>query len=99
MARKRASGGGRRPRGEHFGNSEALSMRITPEIRASLEAARATAEKRAGRPRSLTQEAQSRLDWSFQVDAKRTRDKDRRHIHALTEAIELVIERIEGVTG
>jgi hypothetical protein len=73
-------------------------MRVTPAIRADLEAACEREGKQSGRRRSLAQEVQSRLDWSFQVDKERQHDSARRHIHALTEAIALVTERIETIT-
>jgi len=93
MVRRRAPGGGRKPAGDFSGNSAALTMRITTATRESLEAAC----KKSGR--SLGQEAQTRLDWSFAEDRKRRLDDRRRHVRVLSEAISLVTEYIERATG
>jgi hypothetical protein len=59
MKRKRAPGGGRKPKGPIKGKSAALSTRITPELRQLLD----DAAEEAGR--SLSQEVELRLRASF----------------------------------
>lgn len=61
--RKRAPGGGRKPKGEIAGKSALLSTRIRPDTRAMLK----RAAKEAGR--SVSQEAELRLIRSFASDA------------------------------
>jgi len=90
MARKRAPGGGRKPRGEFKNKSRTLTTRITAATRTALE----RAAKKSGR--SLSQEIESRLDISI----RRDRDRDHhRHIRALAQAIAFVTERVERATG
>ena len=67
MAKKRATGGGRKPQGDISGKSAVFTTRITPETRRMLE----MAAKANGR--SLSQEVEMRLTGSF--DAKGEQDK------------------------
>ena len=64
--RKRAPGGGMKPRGEFSALSSPLSIRMPDAMRAELEASR-------GR-RSLSQELLRRLQKSFNQDRERSRD-------------------------
>jgi hypothetical protein len=59
MPRKRAPGGGRKPKGEFAGLSSPFSMRLTPDLRKKLDSSRRE------RGRSLAQEIMSRLNRSF----------------------------------
>jgi predicted HicB family RNase H-like nuclease len=59
MTAKRAPGGGRKPQGEFKGKASMLCTRITPETRMALE----MAAKESGR--SLSQEVEIRLEYSF----------------------------------
>jgi hypothetical protein len=89
MARKRAPGAGRKPRGEFRGKSATLATRITPGTRAALD----RAARKSGR--SLSQEVESRLDLSI----RRDRNSDRgNHIRALGETVMLVVGCIERAT-
>jgi hypothetical protein len=90
MARKRAPGAGRKPRGEFQGKSEVLTTRITPETRAALDRAAAKGE------RSLSQEVEHGLSWYLSV-LKRTPERGD-HIRALGEAVMLVAQYIERAT-
>jgi hypothetical protein len=88
MVRKRKPGAGRPPRGEFTDKRAALMTRITPKTRAALERAAA----KSGR--SLSQEAEFRLDGSFA--------SERRHrpgLRALALAITMVAEYVERATG
>ena len=88
MAKKRAPGAGRKPRGEFKGKSATLTTRITPETRAALD----RAAQKGGR--SLSQEVEHRLYLSI------TRDRDhQRHIRALARAIALLTQQVERATG
>jgi len=89
MAKKRAPGAGRKPRGEFQGKSAVLTTRITPETRTDLD----RAAKRSGR--SLSQEVEVRLRSS--IEKVRSIDRSR-HIRALGEAVMLVARYIERAT-
>ena len=89
MAKKRAPGGGRKPRGEFSLKTSTITTRITPGTRAALE--RAT--EKTGR--SLSQEIEHRLDCSIRRDYEHNRD---RHIRALAEAIAILTHRVERAT-
>ena len=90
MAKKRAPGAGRKPRGEFRGKTATLTTRITPETRAALD----RAAQKSGR--SLSQEVEHRLDLSI----RRDRDLNhQRHIRALAEAIALLTQQVERATG
>jgi len=88
MARERAPGGGRKPRGPLKGKSRMLTTRITSEIRAALE----DAARESGT--SLSQEVELRLRDSLKREHKRPPD-----VLALAEAIAQVIEKIQQRTG
>jgi hypothetical protein len=88
MAPRRASGGGRKPRGEFRGKSAVLTTRITQETRDALESAAAASRK------SLSQEIESRLRESLTPDDPRAR-----HIKAIGELTKLAAEEIERLTG
>jgi hypothetical protein len=66
--RKRAAGGGAKPRGEVGGLTSVISVRMPKEMRENLK----RAAKRSGR--SITQELLSRLKESFVQDRKNYRD-------------------------
>src|SRR5277367_3899818 len=89
MARKRAPGAGRKPRGEYPGKTETLTTRIRPETRKGLERAAAKHD------RSLSQEVEYGLRF-YLSGLKRDRG---RHIRALGEIVELLAQRIESKTG
>jgi hypothetical protein len=90
MARKRAPGGGRKPRGEFHGKAATLTTRITAWTREALDRA---AEKN---DRSLSQEVERRLRDSIRNDLSRDR---RPHVRALGEAFMLMILGVERRTG
>jgi hypothetical protein len=89
--KRRAPGAGRKPQGKFKGNYAVLNLRVTPEVRTALERA---IEKNGS---SLSQEAQRRLDSSFEED-RRAR-KQRPDLRALTAAITMLTEHIERKTG
>jgi hypothetical protein len=88
MARKRAPGAGRKPRGEFKGKSATLTTRIMPETRAAMQ----RAAQKSGR--SLSQEVERRLNDSVLNDRNRRSD-----VRALVEAIAIVSEKVEIATG
>lgn len=88
MAKKRAPGAGRKPRGEFKGKSATLTTRITPETRAAME----RAAQKSGR--SLSQEVERRLNDSVRNERNRRSD-----VRALAEAIAIVTEKVELATG
>jgi hypothetical protein len=92
MAKKRAPGAGRKPRGEFQGKTAVLTTRITPETRAALERA---ASK--GKKRSLSQEVEYGLRM-YLLWLQRDRERVK-HIRALGEAVMLVAQYIERATG
>jgi predicted transcriptional regulator len=87
-AKKRAPGGGRKPRGPFKGKTATLTTRITPEIRAALDSA---AEKSR---LSLSQEVERRLDFSLLRERNRAPD-----VLALAEAIAQFTEKVQEATG
>jgi hypothetical protein len=88
MAKKRAPGAGRKPRGEFKGKSATLTTRITPETRAAMGRA---AQKNG---RSLSQEVERRL-----YDSVRNERNRRSDVRALAEVIAIVAEKVEIATG
>jgi hypothetical protein len=88
MARKRAPGAGRKPRGPFKGKTVTLTTRITPETRAAME----RAATKSGL--SLSQEVERRLDASVSVERNRMPD-----VRALAEAVALVTENVQEDTG
>jgi len=89
--KRRAPGAGRKPQGKFKGNYAVLNLRVTPDVRSGLE----RAAKQSGA--SLSQEAQRRLDNSFEED-RRAR-KRRPDLRALTVAITMLAEHVERATG
>ena len=87
MARKRAPGAGRKPRGEFRGKSATLATRITPSTRMALD----RAARKSGR--SLSQEVEVRLNLSLR------KGDHGNHIRALGEAIMLLTQCVERATG
>jgi hypothetical protein len=91
MARKRAPGAGRKPRGEYPGKTETFTTRIRPEVKKGLERAAAKHE------RSLSQEVEFGL--RFYLSGLKPSSLDRgSHIRALGEAVMLVAQCIERAT-
>jgi len=88
MPQARASGGGRKPRGEFRGNTKILTVRVRPELRTELE----RLAKR--HHRSLSQEIQRGLD-----DHVVRYIHPRPHIGALMHAIALLVGEVERATG
>ena len=88
MAKKRAPGAGRKPRGEFKGKSATLTTRIMPETRAAME----RAAQKSGR--SLSQEVERRLNDSVRNERNRRSD-----VRALAEAVAMVAEQVEKATG
>src|SRR6516165_1140950 len=88
MAKKRAPGAGRKPRGEFKGKSATLTTRITPKTRTAME----RAAQKSGR--SLSQEVERRLNDSVRNERNRRSD-----VRALAEAIAIVAEKVEIATG
>jgi hypothetical protein len=89
MAKKRAPGGGRKPRGEYPGKTKTLTTRIRPETREGLERAAAK------HGRSLSQEVEAGLRfylWGLKLNHGR-------HIRALGDIVALLAQRIESKTG
>src|SRR5262245_54626156 len=86
--RKRAPGGGRKPKGPLKGKTATITTRITPETRVALEGAAAASD------RSLSQEIEIRLRHSVGPDEKRAK-----HIKAAEELIRLAAEETERLTG
>src|SRR5215813_340597 len=89
MAKKRAPGAGRKPRGDYKGKSATLTTRITPDTRAAMD----RAAQKSGR--SLSQEVEHRLNASIRKDYKHNRHP---HIRALAEAIAMLTYWVEKRT-
>jgi hypothetical protein len=90
MARKRARGGGRKPRGGSHGLTDRLNLRVRPSLRMQLEKYATTNAV------SLAQEVIRRLDESVKIE----RDPPRApHIAALITAVETLATMIERGTG
>jgi hypothetical protein len=95
MARKRAPGGGRKPRGEYAGLSTTLSLRMPADMRAQLE--RSAAKRRSGKGWSLTQEILRRLQRSLERERDERRDPPSRAIcYLLAEVISAVASNTVG---
>ena len=90
LRRKRALGGGRKPRGEFRGKSATLTTRIMPGTRKQLEHAAKQST------RSLSQEIEYRLVKSIEKDRDRARQP---HVRALAEAVALIAQQVERATG
>jgi hypothetical protein len=90
MAKKRAPGAGRKPRGEFQGKSAVLTTRITPQTRAALERAAAKGN------RSLSQVVEHGLCWYLSLFKRAPERGD--HVRALGEAVTLVAHYVERAT-
>src|SRR5215469_460341 len=88
MATKRGPGGGRKPQGDFAKKTAMLTTRITQKTRSALE----RAAQAAGR--SISQEAERRIDHSFKLDQEKRPD-----LRALATAITMVGEWVEISTG
>ena len=90
MAKKRAPGAGRKPRGDFSGKTSTLTTRIT--------AATSDSAGPCGAKKWPFTVARSRT--SLDLSIRRNRDlNDHRHIRALAEAIALLTEQVERATG
>lgn len=87
MATKRGPGGGRKPQGDFAKKSATLTTRLTQKTRSSLERA-----AQAG-GRSISQEAERRIDHSFKLDQEKRPD-----LRALATAITMLAEYVERTT-
>jgi len=90
VPRKRAPGGGRKPKGPFAKKTASLTTRITGATRLALEAA----ARESGR--SLSQEVERRLDDSL---SKPTLSGSGRRNQAMGASIAMLAERLEGWTG
>jgi hypothetical protein len=89
--KKRAPGGGRKPKGEFKGKLASFSTRITPELREELD----RAAQQSGS--SLSQEVERRLRYSIkQNDVDKLEGP---HHRALARAVSQLVQRIELQTG
>jgi TraY domain len=93
VARKRAPGGGRKPKGEIRGKSHTLTTRITQETRSGLEREAA----RSGR--SLSQEIEVRLVNSLHMPEHIEKEWGKPHVYALARLISQLVIGIELSTG
>jgi hypothetical protein len=91
--RKRAPGGGHKPKGPISKNAGWLQARITEDLRARLE------QEAAQNGRSLSQEAQVRLKESFDAPAKLQAEWGPPHIKALAQLVSRVARSVEGCVG
>jgi hypothetical protein len=90
MAKKRAPGAGRKPRGDFSRKTSTLTTRITAATRAALDRAAQESDH------SLSQEVEHRLYLSI----RRDRDLNhQRHFRALAKAIALLTQQVERATG
>lgn len=93
MAKKRAPGGGMKPRGEYSGLTSVLSLRMPAEMREELEKAARARSRKENKDISLSQELLGRLRRSFVRDSNEARDP------ALQAVCYLIGEVAEGVTS
>jgi hypothetical protein len=91
--RKRAAGGGRKPKGPINGNTGWLQARITEDLRTRLE--QAAAEN----GRSLSQEAQVRLQESFDLPAELQKSWGTSEVRALAQLVSRVVRAVHGSVG
>lgn len=90
MVRKRAPGGGMKPKGPYAGKTATLTTRITGATRAGLE----KAAQESGL--SLSQVVEHRLDASLNQSVL---SASGRRNQALASAVALLAARLEGMTG
>ena len=89
MARKRAPGGGMKPRGNYRGNSTTMIMRVQPEIREGIER---LCKEKPQYGKSMAQQAQTAMmRW--------IRYCERPHILVISDGVAMLAERIEQQTG
>lgn len=86
MVKRRARGGGRKPKGDITGKSAVFSTRIRPETRAALE----RAARESGR--SLSQEIEKRLEYGL-VDSR----EEPPELQALCHALSHIAKRVAGL--
>jgi hypothetical protein len=79
--RKRAPGGGRKPKGDFAGLTSPVCIRMPPALRAQLK----TAARRSGR--SISQEVLSRLDGSLNRERDKATDRPMRAICFLISSL------------
>jgi TraY domain len=91
--RKRAPGGGRKPKGPIGGNASWFQARITEDLRVSLE--RAAAEN----GRSLSQEAQVRLKESFDLPAELQKAWGPPEVKELAQLVSRVVRSVQTSVG
>jgi TraY domain len=91
--RKRAAGGGRKPKGPINGNAGWLQARITEDLRARLEQAAAK------NGRSLSQEAQVRLQETFDLPARMQKDWGPPDVRELARLISRVVRSVHSSVG
>jgi hypothetical protein len=89
MIRKRAPGGGRKPAGPFKGKSAQLTTRLTSQTRSALE----RESRQTGQ--SISQIAERYIEQGL----GRKRDSGSPQTQALTQAIKLLIDRVETNTG
>jgi Arc-like DNA binding domain len=87
MGKRRAPGGGRKPKGEFSGVTSPLSIRMPEEMRRQLEAAA------HARGRSVSQETLRRIQETFRSDRERARDP------AMQALCFLIAQLAGGVAG
>jgi hypothetical protein len=91
--RKRAAGAGRKPKGPIGGNAAWLQARITDDLRERLEQAAAASG------RSLSQEAQVRLQESFDLPAELQKSWGSPEVRALAQLVSRVVRTVHGSVG
>jgi TraY domain len=91
--RKRAAGGGRKPKGPISGNSAWLQARITEDLRTRLEQAA------AANGRSLSQEAQNRLQQSFDLPKELQDAWGPPEVRALAQLVSRVVRSVQHSAG
>jgi hypothetical protein len=97
MARKRAPGGGRKPKGPIAARSQ-LTVRMPDDLRKSLEANVARRQKR--KPNwNLTEEVLWRLYWSYRQQGEERRDPYMRAIGTLISGIAEEVHRRRSLSS
>ncbi|MER8744198.1 hypothetical protein NKH54_14050 [Mesorhizobium sp. M1004] len=88
----RAAGGGRKPKGEFAGKSSAFSTRITPDLRADLDAESASTGK------SISQIVERRLRESYDEPKRMQRILGPDHVRALSYLVAHLAMEVEKQT-
>lgn len=91
--RKRAAGGGRKPRGPYRNKDKTLSTSITSELRARLD------QEVVERQWSLSQVVEDRLQKSFMLPEELQRAWGPPHVKALAQLISRVVRSVESSCG